>query len=63
MAVSGGPEDSEDNSVIEKHGAEAFDSAVKRLMHAIQTNDEEAQQDAAYRMIQFTKPWTMRGCS
>jgi hypothetical protein len=29
-------------------------------MHAIWTEDEEAQQDAAHRMIQIAKPWTIR---
>jgi len=29
-------------------------------MHAMRTEDEEAQQDAAHRMIQIAKPWMMR---
>jgi hypothetical protein len=29
-------------------------------MHAIQTEDKEAQQDAAHRMMQIAKPWTNR---
>jgi len=33
---------------------------VKSLMHAIQTEDEEGQQDAAHRMMQISKPWTIR---
>jgi len=45
---------------MEKHGADALYSAVKSVMHAIQTEDQEAQQDAAHRMIQIAKPWTMR---
>jgi hypothetical protein len=57
---SGAPEDPEDDTMMEKHGAEALYSAVKSLMHAIQTKDEEAQQDAAHRMIQIAKPWTIR---
>jgi len=57
---SGAPEDSEDDTVMEKHGAEALYSAVKSLMHAIQTKDEEAQQDVVHRMIQIAKPWTIR---
>jgi len=32
---SGAPEDPEDDTVMEKHGAEALYSAVKSLMHAI----------------------------
>jgi len=35
-------------------------SAVKSMMHAIRTKDEEAQQDAAHWMIQIAKPWTIR---
>jgi len=57
---SGAPENPEDDTVMEKHGAEALYSAVKRLMHAIRTEDEEAQQDVAHRMIQIAKPWTIR---
>ena len=57
---SGGPEDPEDDTVMEKHGAEALYSAVKSLMHAIQTKDEEAQQHAVHRIIQIAKRWTIR---
>jgi len=57
---SGAPEDPEDETVTEKHGADALHSAVKSLMHAIRTVDEDAQQDAAHRMIQIRKPWTIR---
>ena len=60
VAVSGAPEDPEDDTVMEKHGAEASYSTGKSLMHAIRTKDEEAQQDAAHRMIQIAKPWTIR---
>jgi len=56
----GPPDDREDETVKEKHGADALYSAVKSLMHAIRTEDEEAQQDAAHRMIQIAKPWTIR---
>jgi len=45
---------------MEKHGVEALYSAVKSLMHAIRTADEEAQQDTAHRMILIAKPWTIR---
>jgi hypothetical protein len=54
--VSGAPEDPEDDTVMEQHGADALYSAVKGLMHAIQTKDEEAQQDAAHWMVQSAKP-------
>ena len=57
---SGAPEDPEDNAVMEKHGGEAWYSAVESLMHGIRTKDEEAQQDAAHRMIQIAKPWMIR---
>jgi len=57
---SGVPEDPEDETVMDQHGADAFCSAVKILMHAIRTEDEEAQQDTAHRMIQIAKPWTIR---
>jgi len=57
---SGAPEDPEDETVMEMHGADALYSAVKSLMHAIRTEDEEAQQDAAHRMIKIAKPWIIR---
>jgi len=57
---SGASEDPEDDTVMGKHGAEAFYSAVKSLMHAIWTKDKEGQQDAAHWMIQIAKPWTIR---
>ena len=53
VAVSGAPDDAENDTVMEMHGAEALYSAVKSLMHAIQTNDKQAQQDAAHRTIQI----------
>jgi len=57
---SGAPDDPEDETVKEKHGADTLYSAVKGFMHAIRTQDEEAQQDAAHRMIQIAKPWMIR---
>jgi hypothetical protein len=54
---SGAPEDPDDDTVMEKHGAEALYSTVKSLMHAIWTKDKEAQQNAAHQMIQIAKPW------
>jgi len=56
---SGAPDNPEDETVKEKHGADALYTAVKSLMHAIRTEDEEAQQDAAHRVIQIAKPWTI----
>ena len=53
---SGAPEDPQDETVMEKHGAEELHCAVNSLMHAIQTKDEEAQQNAAHGMIQIPQP-------
>jgi hypothetical protein len=36
---SGAPEDPEDDTSMEKHGAQALYSAVKSLMHPIRTED------------------------
>jgi hypothetical protein len=57
---SGAHENPEDETVKEKHGAEALCSAVKSMMHAIQTKDKEVQQHAVHWMIQILKPWTIR---
>jgi len=54
------PDDPEDETVKEKHDADALDSAMKSLWHAIRTEDEEAHQDAAHRMIQIAKLWTIQ---
>jgi hypothetical protein len=56
---SGVPEDPEDETVMEMHGADALDSAVKSLMDAIETENQHAQQDTVHWMIQIAKPWTM----
>jgi len=57
---SGAPEDPEDETVREMHGADALYSTVKSLRHAIRTEDQDAQQDAALRMIQIAMPWTIK---
>jgi len=57
---SGASDDPEDDTVMEKHAAEALYSTVKSLMHAIQTADKEAQQNMVHQMIQIANPWTMR---
>ena len=57
---SGAPEDPENETVMEMHRVDVLYCAVKSLMHAIRTEHEEAQQDAAHRMIQIAKPWTIR---
>jgi hypothetical protein len=43
----------QDVTVMEMHSTEALYCAVKSLMHAIRTEDQDAQQDAAHRMIQI----------
>jgi len=57
---SGVPEYPEDDTGMEKHGAEVLYSAVKSSMHAIRTKDEDAKQDVAHQMIDIAKPWTIR---
>jgi len=57
---SGPPEDPENDTVMEKPGADALYSTVKSFMHAVRTNDLEAQQDTAHWMIQIAKPWMIR---
>jgi len=56
---SGAPDDLEDETVMQKHSADALHSAVKSLVHAISTEDEDAQQAAAHQILQFAKPWTI----
>jgi hypothetical protein len=60
---SGAPDDPEDDTVMEQHGADILYPAVNSMMHAIWTEDEEAQQDAAHRMIKIAMPWTIRRLS
>jgi len=60
---SGVPKDPEVQTVMEKHGTDALYSAVKSLMNAILTEDQDAKQDVTHQMIQIAKPWTIRGCS
>jgi len=45
------PEDPENNTVKAKYGTEALYSAVKSLMHAILTEDHDAQPHAAHQVI------------
>jgi len=58
--LSGAPKDPENDTMMEKHGADALYSAVKTLMHAIQTEDYDTQSDAAHQLIQIVKPWMIR---
>jgi hypothetical protein len=51
--VSDAPEDPEDDTVMERHSTKGLYSTVKSLILAIRTKDEQAQQDAAHRMIRF----------
>jgi len=57
---SGAPDDSEDDAVMEKHGTNVLYSDVKSLIHAIRTEDEDAQPDEAHRMIRIANPRTIR---
>jgi len=57
---SDAPDDPEDETVMEKHSADALYSAVKSLMYAVWIEDQDAQQDAAHWMIQIAKPSTIR---
>ena len=57
---SGAPEDLENVTVMKMHGADALYSAVKRLMHAIRTKDQDTPPDVARRTIQIAKPSTRR---
>jgi hypothetical protein len=45
---------------MEKHCTDALYSAVRSLMHAIRTEDNDAQQDAAHVLIPIAKPWMIR---
>jgi len=49
-----------DNIMIEKYNAEVLNFALKRVMHAIQTQQNKAQQDVVHCMIHITKLWTIR---
>jgi len=60
---SGAPEDPEDDTVMEKHSDEALYPAVKRLMHANQSEDKGTQLDAAHRTIMIAKPRTINRLS
>jgi len=48
---SGPPEHPEDNSMMEIHAVYTLYSAAKSLMHAIRTEDQDAQQDVAHWMF------------
>jgi hypothetical protein len=63
VAVSGPPDEREDDSVTEKHGAEALYSVVKSLLHAFRTENADAQQDVAHWINQIAKSWMIRRCS
>jgi len=58
--LCGVPEDPEDVTLMEKDGANALYSAVMSLMHAIRTEDEDAQHDATHWMSQIAKPLAIR---
>jgi glycerate kinase len=58
--LAGAPQDPDDDTVLEKHGAEALYSAVKSVMHAIQTQNEQAQQNAEHWTKQIAKHWMFK---
>ena len=58
--LSGAPENPEDDTVMEMHGAVAQYSAVKNLIHAIRTEDRHAQHNRAHCIIQIARPWMIR---
>ena len=57
---SGAPEDPEEGTMKDKQGADGLYSTGESLIHAIRTEDEEAQQHVAHQKIQIAKPRTMR---
>jgi len=57
LLFPGAPEDPEDATVMETHGTQALHSTVNSVIHAIRTEDTDAQQDAAHRMIHIAQPW------
>jgi predicted nucleic acid-binding Zn ribbon protein len=59
LLFSGAPEDPENETVMDKHSADALYSAVKCLTDAINTEDKDAQHNMAHRIIQIGKLWTL----
>jgi hypothetical protein len=53
-------ENREDDTVMEYHGVEALYSTMKSLIHAIQTEDQTAEQNAVHWMLHIVKPWMIR---
>ena len=60
---SGAPIRPEDKTLMELHGAEAFQVAVRSLTQGIRSDDDEAQKAAAKQIIRIAKPWTIWRCS
>jgi hypothetical protein len=54
------PEDPQNETVMEMHSADELYYTVKKLMHAIRTEDQDTQQNAAHRMIKIAKPSKIR---
>jgi hypothetical protein len=50
---SSAPEDPEDDTVTNKHGADALYSEGNSFIHTIRNEDKESEQDAAHWMIQI----------
>lgn len=53
---SGVPEDPEDNPVTEKHSVDTPDSMVKSILHAIDIEKNQAQNDPGHQILQIAKP-------
>jgi hypothetical protein len=53
---SGVPEDPEDNPVTEKHSVDTPDSMVKSILHAIDIEKNQAQDDPGHQTLQIAKP-------
>jgi len=61
--LSGAPHNAENDTFMELHGTEELHSAVNSMIHAIPTEDNESEQDAAHHQIEIVKPLTIRKSS
>ncbi|KAF8536335.1 hypothetical protein BDD12DRAFT_890450 [Trichophaea hybrida] len=57
---SGPPIRPEDKTLMELHGADALQVAVRSWTQGIRSDDNEAQKAAAKQIIRIAKPWTLR---
>jgi hypothetical protein len=56
----GACEDPENDTGMETHDTELVHSAMKCPVQSVRTDNQDAQQDAAHRMIPIAKPWLIR---